>query len=130
MAYISSGYKSDTDTYRDTGDCGTMGPGSTWIVVASATAARTTTRLYICPNDLMILDPSVLDGIEPDFVITESVPVQFWPELYHEDPHTVPNYFEPAPKKIQPKTTNLTCGIQTILKQPCARMGFRRGNRM
>lgn len=95
------------------------------------TACSAVPCMYICPNDLMILDPNERVAISDLIIETdiEPVPVQFWIALYKERPHECPVYFNPAPKKLEFKS-NAPAFIHKNFKQPLAKSGFKRGQRI
>lgn len=86
--------------------------------------------MYICPNDLAILDPNECVATS-DLIIEhdlKSIPIQFWPDLYDEIPHKIPNHYPPAARKLEfkSKTPLFIC---KIYKQPISKSGFKRGQR-
>ena len=117
--------------------CGTYADSSDKCIIVTNSASNrdetaTTSNpcMYIVADDFYI-DPNEYTGTEPHIKISDTLietPVQFWPDLYLEEPQKCLACFESAPLKLEYKT-NARRFIHKILKQPVSKTGFKRGQR-
>ncbi len=132
LTHFNTAYSTgDPDTSDYAASDASCSRGGFSIVGGIESASSTGVCIYICPNDLMVLDPNMLTDVEPDLVVefeTMQCLVPLWPELYIDEPHRVPNHYPPAPRKIEPILAVIRTPLITR-KQPIARSGFRRGQR-